>query len=178
MRILVGLGNPGAKYETTRHNAGFLILDLIADDCRANWSTSKFDALVAKGLFQGQETMFVKPQTYMNLSGKSVARMCRFYKVSLEDVIVIHDDIDMEFGKVKARASGGHGGHNGIRSMISELGANNFHRLKIGVGRPKSEENIDVANWVLDSFTDNELLELQAGVLEAVTTRLKGLYTP
>ena len=109
MKLIVGLGNPGAKYEITRHNAGFLMLDLLVDDFKADRQGKKFEAELAKGEMLGQSCIFVKPQTFMNLSGKSVAAALAFYKVAPEDMIVLHDDIDMEAGKVKAREGGGHG---------------------------------------------------------------------
>ena len=175
MKIVVGLGNPGPKYETTRHNAGFLIVDLIAEDMGTSWTNSKFGALVGKGLYQGEEVLLVKPQTFMNLSGQSVARVSQFYKVDPHEIVVLHDDIDLDFGKIKARVGGGHGGHNGIRSIIGELGSSDFHRIKLGVGRPAAENKMNVASWVLDSFTDQELLSLQESMLDAVNTRLIGI---
>ena len=176
MKLLIGLGNPGPKYETTRHNAGFLILDLIADSACISWGSSKFDAVMGKGQLGGESVVLLKPQTFMNLSGRSVAKASRFFKVAVEDMIVFHDDFDMDYGKVKTRAGGGHGGHNGIRSMIAELGSNNFHRMKLGVGRPGKDEPIGVSDWVLHPFTDAELLGLQKEMFDAVMLRLKGIF--
>lgn len=177
MKLLVGLGNPGGGYELTRHNAGFLILDLIAEDAGASFSSQKkFEAEVAKGSILGHETVFLKPQTFMNLSGKSVSRVMAFYKIRPEDVIVLHDDIDMAFSKVKAKVGGGHGGHNGIRSILQETGQAEFHRLKLGVGRPTPEDKTGVSQWVLNPFTDQELLTLQKEMLDAVMLRLDGIY--
>ena len=176
MKLLIGLGNPGPKYETTRHNAGFLMLDLIADSAGIGWGSSKFDAVMGKGQFNGESVVLLKPQTFMNLSGRSVAKAARFFKVAVEDMIVFHDDIDMDYGKVKTRAGGGHGGHNGIRSMIAELGSNNFHRMKLGVGRPTKDAPVGVSDWVLHPFTDAELLGLQKEMFDAVMLRLKGIF--
>lgn len=176
MKLLVGLGNPGPKYETTRHNAGFLMLDLIADLAGISWSNSKFDGFMGKGKLLSEPVALLKPQTFMNLSGRSVAKAARFFKVPVEDMVVFHDDIDMEFGKVKTKVGGGHGGHNGIRSMISELGDQGFHRMKLGVGRPGKDERIGVTDWVLHPFTDAQLLGLQKEMFDAVMLRLKGIF--
>lgn len=176
MKLLVGLGNPGGQYETTRHNAGFLMLDLIADDFGLSWSKSKFEGETAKGQILGEAVILLKPTTFMNLSGRAVVKASRFYKVDPEDIIVFHDDIDMESGKVKTRMGGGHGGHNGIRSIIQESGSSQFYRVKLGVGRPEQEQAIDVKNWVLSAYSDAELLSLQKEMLEAVKVRLKGIF--
>lgn len=176
LKLIIGLGNPGAKYETTRHNAGFLVLDEIADDLAASWSESQFKALSARATIFGESCLFLKPQTFMNLSGQSVASAQRFYKVATKDCIVIYDDIDMEPSKVKARVGGGHGGHNGVRSMIAEMGSADFHRLKIGVGRPKHRQDGTVSNWVLNSFSEDELIAIQTSVKQDVLDRLESIF--
>ena len=175
MKLIVGLGNPGPKYETTRHNVGFLILDELADQCQINWSGKKFDGEYARGRVFGEDALLFKPMTFMNLSGRPVAAMMNFFKVSPEDLIVIFDDIDQDSGKVRARVGGGHGGHNGVRSIIADYGKSDFHRLKVGVGRPEEKQG-SVSNWVLGPLTDDELLALQKGVYEDVMTRLKQIF--
>lgn len=175
MKLIVGLGNPGPQYELTRHNAGFILIDLIADHYSMCWEKKdKFYGDSAKGMVLGNQAILLKPQTYMNLSGKSVAQCLRFFKISPSDTIVLHDEIDLEFGKVKSRLDGGHGGHNGIRSIISEIGSDKFARIKLGVGRP-ADRSIDVSSWVLGPMSDDELVFLQKSMLSEVLVRLKNI---
>lgn len=182
MKLIVGLGNPGPNYETTRHNAGFLALDLIADEIKASWEKTKHKDFVARGDFLGCKTLLLKPQTFMNLSGQAVIKVLSFYKIDLNDLIVLHDDIDMSFGSVKMRTGGGHGGHNGIRSIIQNLGGDKFHRIKLGVGRPNTGDNQvkvgqqSVSDWVLAPFSDQELLSIQNEVFDQVKVRLGELF--
>lgn len=178
MKLVIGLGNPGPQYETTRHNAGFLMLDLIADHFGISWDGKKFDGLSAKGSIHGESVLLLKPMTFMNLSGKSVSQAMRFFKIPSSDVVVLHDEIDLAHGKVKARVGGGAGGHNGIRSLIKETGQSEFHRIKLGVGKPATEGHagIGVSQWVLNPFSDEQLLELQQGMLEATLVRLKSIF--
>lgn len=175
MKLLVGLGNPGPKYELTRHNAGFLVLDVLAADCKSNWGLDqKLLGEVCRGSVLGEPCIFLKPMTFMNLSGRSVGSVMRFYKIRPEDVVVFHDDIDVPAGKVRARAGGGHGGHNGIRSIISETGVSEFHRIKLGLGRPP--EQWDTADWVLQGMTDEELRVLKSEMVKEVYVRLKQIF--
>ncbi|MEZ4742568.1 MAG: aminoacyl-tRNA hydrolase [Bdellovibrionota bacterium] len=178
MKLFVGLGNPGPKYEVTRHNAGFLVLDLLLEHFGGSWQTKKFGGEFGLATVFGCKSLFLKPMTFMNLSGKSVAQALSFYKLGVEDLIVIHDDIDQASGKVKAKEGGGHGGHNGIRSILSTLGQGGFARIKIGVGRPEEGDNkrIEVSDWVLGKFTDAELLQLQEDVFDDVLLRIKGIF--
>ena len=141
MKLIVGLGNPGPKYEITRHNAGFLVLDEVAKRFDVGWSGQRFQGELAKGNIHGETCVLLKPMTFMNLSGRSVAQALRFFKIDESDLIVLHDDIDVPSGKVKARTGGGHGGHNGIRSIIAETGLKDFFRIKLGVGRPKEKSD-------------------------------------
>ena len=175
MKLIVGLGNPGPKYEITRHNAGFLILDLLAEEAGISWEggVSRFFGDTAKGTVLGEASFLLKPMTYMNLSGRAVAQVMRFYKMKAVDLIVLHDDIDVPAGKVKARVGGGHGGHNGIRSIIDETGQSEFHRIKLGVGRPPAG---DAADWVLGAMTNQELLMLQQEMLVDVKLRLRQIF--
>lgn len=176
MKLLVGLGNPGPKYELTRHNAGFLILDLIAVGAKIPWEggSNKFGGEIAKGTFNGQTCVFLKPMTFMNLSGRSVRAVTSFFKIEPKDVICLHDELDVPAGKVKARVGGGAGGHNGIRSMIEELGSADFHRIKLGIGKPPPQWQ--GADWVLGRFADEELLALQEGMYQEVLVRLKSIF--
>ena len=176
MILLVGLGNPGPKYECTRHNAGFLVLDEIADHFGVGMDSQKFQAVLGKGKLFSHDCVYLKPLEFMNRSGRAVRLAMQFYKIPADQVITLHDDIDMEFGKVKAKLGGGHGGHNGIRSMISELGGEDlFARVKIGIGRPKSRQDGDVSNWVLSSFSDEELISIQTDVKNASLLRIEGM---
>jgi PTH1 family peptidyl-tRNA hydrolase len=175
LKLIVGLGNPGAKYQKTRHNAGFLVLDAIADRSRISWQGRKFDAEWARGSLLGEDCLFLKPQTFMNLSGRSVAPALRFYKLQVSDVVVLHDDIDVPFGKVKTRMGGGHGGHNGIKSLLAELGSEQFSRVKLGVGRPQAERGPVVSDWVLMDFLTNELEVVETSMVDETLLRLQGI---
>ena len=154
--IIVGLGNPGDKYKKTRHNSGFIILDLIAEKLNVNFSFSKFDALSATCLLGGKKIILLKPQTYMNLSGKSVLSAMSFYKIKPENIILIFDDICLPVGKIRIRKKGSHGGQNGVKNIISLCGTDNFPRIKIGIGnKPNDMWGLD--DWVISSFSDEEL---------------------
>ena len=176
MKLIVGLGNPEPRYETTRHNAGFLMADLLVEKAGAKWEghSARFHGWVGKGSLLGEACVFLKPMTYMNLSGRSVGAVMRFYKLEAKDVIVLFDDVDVPSGNVKARAGGGHGGHNGVRSIIDETGETEFHRIKLGVGRPPGQR--ETADWVLGRMTDQELLALQNEMMKEVEIRLKGIF--
>jgi PTH1 family peptidyl-tRNA hydrolase len=178
VKLLVGLGNPGPKYELTRHNAGFLVLDLLAERFGIEWQGSRFDGIWTKGEIYGVPCVLLKPQTFMNRSGKSVVAAARFFKVEPQDIVVIYDDIDLDAGKVKAREGGGAGGHNGIKSIIADSGQAGFHRIKIGIGRPTHETapNGIVSDWVLGPMAESELLALQNEVLKDVELRLKFIF--
>lgn len=175
MKLIVGLGNPGLKYEVTRHNAGFLMVDEIVDHFKIEWSGEKFLASCAKGQMLGESCLLLKPVTFMNLSGRSVGAALRFLKLGPSDLIVLHDDIDVLSGEVKARLGGGHGGHNGIRSIMQEAGVSEFHRIKLGVGRPEAKVCKNVDDWVLGRFSDAELLALQEDMFTEVLVRLENI---
>lgn len=150
IRLVVGLGNPGAKYEGTRHNVGFAVLDLVAAELGLPWEKDrKSRALVAR---RGGELILVKPQTYMNLSGTSVARLAGFFKIPKDGILVVYDDVDTELGKVKFKPKGSAGGHNGIKSIIECLGTSEFPRLKIGIGASGGE----MVGHVLGQFSKEE----------------------
>lgn len=154
--ILVGLGNPGKEYEKTRHNIGFMALDFVAEKLGIEINSQKFKSLYALGTFEGKKVILLKPQTFMNLSGQAVLPFMSFYKVLLQNVILIYDDISLPVGKMRIRKQGSHGGHNGVKNIITLSGSQNFPRIKIGVGN-KPNENWDLADWVLSKFSSEEL---------------------
>ena len=171
MKLLVGLGNPGPKYEGTRHNVGFLLLDQLVAHLGANWEGKSFQSVVTRLEIFGEKCLLLKPQTYMNLSGRSVREAATFYKIEPAHIIVIQDDLDLPTLKVKLRTGGGHGGNNGIRSILEELGRDDFHRIKIGIGRPSNRG--DEANWVLSNFESSEVELIRTEVYESVLLRIK-----
>lgn len=152
MAFVVGLGNPGREYEGTRHNVGYEVVDALAQRHRFPAEKEFRGALISRGRIDGQEVMLVKPTTYMNLSGDAVGAIVRFYKREDADVIVVHDELDFEPGQVRVKSGGGHGGHKGLRSILSHLDRD-FIRVRVGIGKPKS--SMDGAGWVLSRF-DNE----------------------
>ena len=153
--IIVGLGNPGKEYITTRHNAGFLSLEYISQKEGFSISRSRFKAIVTDTQFGTKRCLFMMPQTYMNNSGEAVKEACDFYKIAPENAIVIFDDISLPVGKLRIRKSGSAGGHNGIKSIIAHLGTQDFPRIKVGVGE-KPHKDMDLADWVLSNFTADE----------------------
>ncbi len=158
--IIIGLGNPGKKYENTRHNIGFCAIDYMADKCGAKIIRSKFDALYAIADFNGKSIMLLKPQTFMNLSGTSVSKACAYYKLNSSNIIVLYDDISLDVGKIRIREKGSAGGHNGIKSIIDYMGQD-FMRIKIGVGA-KPHPNYELMDWVLSKFTQSEIKTISA----------------
>lgn len=176
MKLIVGLGNPGPRYEATRHNAGFLVVDALAEKHGIALDSEKFAGVVGQGQLLNESCLFLKPMTFMNLSGRSVAQAARFYKIPVEDIIVIYDDVDVAIGSVKGRLGGGPGGHNGIRSMIAELGNPEFHRVKVGVGKPPKEWKIDTADWVLGKLTTDEVASYRGPILDEVVLRLRQIF--
>lgn len=156
MYLVVGLGNPGSKYAETRHNAGFDACDRVADRAGADAFREKFSGLTAKGRFGNEDVVFLKPTTFMNLSGQSVQPAAAFLKVPVERVVVLYDEIDLPFGEVRIKKGGGHGGHNGVRSLIERLGSPEFARIRIGIGRPPAGFRGDVADYVLMRFDTDE----------------------
>jgi PTH1 family peptidyl-tRNA hydrolase len=154
MHIIIGLGNPTREYQATRHNIGFDVITRISDDYRIPLDIKKHKAICGKGYIEGEKVVLAQPQTYMNLSGESVRELVDFYKVNPEEVIIIYDDISLAVGQLRLRAKGSAGGHNGIKSIISHLGTQEFPRIKVGVGdKPKGW---DLADYVLSRFNDEE----------------------
>lgn len=166
MKLIVGLGNPGSKYEKTRHNIGFDILDIFARKVGASQYKEKFQGLISEGTHKGEKFYLLKPQTYMNLSGDSVAAMSKFYKIDPNDVIIIYDDMDLPLGNIRYRESGSAGGHNGIKSIISHIG-DKFKRIKCGIGKPQSKDvNID---FVLGRFTKEEQILVDGMISNSIS---------
>ena len=155
MYIIAGLGNPSKEYENTRHNAGFMAIDALADSLSISMNTSKHKSIVGTGYIGGEKVLLMKPLTFMNLSGEAVIDAVNFYKIDAEDeLIIIYDDIAMDVGKLRLRAKGSAGGHNGIKSIISHLGTDKFKRVRIGVGN--KPEGYDLAAYVLGHFSSEE----------------------
>jgi PTH1 family peptidyl-tRNA hydrolase len=153
--LVVGLGNPGREYELTRHNAGWLVLDELARRQGGSWR-SKFSGSLAEIRIGDAKVALLKPETYMNESGRSVGAAARFFKVAPESLLVVHDDVDLEAGRLQARLGGGLAGHNGLRSLAQHLGSQDFLRLRIGVGRPGRGDRRSVSDWVLSPFAPEE----------------------
>lgn len=164
--LIVGLGNPGGKYEITRHNAGFLCADLFAESMNTEIKRLKYHALTAEVNIDGHRCLLMKPQTFMNNSGEAVAEAAKFYKIPLEKIIVVFDDISLPIGKLRVRRKGSAGGHNGIKSLIAHLGSENFPRVKIGVGA-KPHPDYDLADWVLASFKKEDFPALKEAMVNA-----------
>ncbi len=155
MRLIIGLGNPGKRYSLSRHNMGFLVLENLAKRASINIDSNKFDSCFGKGVISGVPVVVVKPQTFMNLSGISVGKLARFFKVDIEDVIVIHDDLDLSFNEIRVKEGGGDGGHKGLRSVIDHLGGLDFIRVRLGIGRPAQNERVE--GYVLERFSEEEV---------------------
>lgn len=161
--LIVGLGNPGRQYEKTRHNTGFRAMDLLAGKLGVRLDRAKFSGLTGQGAYRGMKLVLLKPQTFMNLSGQSVAAAARFYKLPPERIIVLFDDISLPPGRLRVRKEGSAGGHNGIKSIIAELGTQSFPRVKIGVGA-KPHPDYDLADWVMSTFSASEEKALEAAL--------------
>ncbi|MCV7419410.1 aminoacyl-tRNA hydrolase [Mycobacterium yunnanensis] len=157
--LVVGLGNPGPRYETTRHNLGFLVADILADRIGAGFKVhKKSGADVVTGRLGGRSVVLAKPRTYMNESGRQVGPLANFYSVAPADVVTIHDELDIDFGRIRLKLGGGEGGHNGLRSVASALGTREFQRVRVGVGRPPGRK--DPATFVLENFSAAERPEV------------------
>ena len=173
MKLVVGLGNPGERYAETRHNVGFQVVEQLAVRAGINLKKKGHQSFYGTGQLAGQEVTLLLPQTFMNLSGASVGSACRSLGVAPGDLIVIHDDIDLDFGVMKIKSGGGHGGQNGIRHIKEVLGTGDFTRVKVGIGRPSGEK--DVSGHVLSRFNATErkkLNDVMAGVVDSVETIL------
>ena len=176
MKLIVGLGNPGARYETTRHNAGYLMLDQLCDKFEVGLSSWKGVGDLGRAEVFGQDTLFFRTNSYMNLSGMGVCSVVRFFRIETADLVVIHDDVDVPEMKVKMRFGGSSGGHNGVKDIIEKLGSADFYRIKLGVGKPQVEDYV-MNDWVLGRLPDEYLEELGSRMLDGVLTRIKEVWT-
>ena len=168
MNVIVGLGNPGKDYENTRHNIGFMIVDYLAKQQGVTTWQQKFQSLVATTTISGQKILLVKPQTFMNLSGNPLRKIKDFYKLSPSNFLILYADLDLEPFSVRYRAKGSSGGHNGIKSIIENLGTTEFPRIKVGIGKPRISDNkLAITQHVLKRFSQNELELLQSSITEA-----------
>ncbi|MFC6232769.1 aminoacyl-tRNA hydrolase [Paenibacillus allorhizosphaerae] len=174
MKWFVGLGNPGRQYETTRHNIGFMAIDRFAEQHGIKIAQSKCKGLLGEGHVAGQKVYLLKPQTYMNLSGESIRAFMDFYKASIEDLVVIYDDLDTPFGNIRLRYQGSAGGHNGIKSTIQHLGTQSFNRIRMGISRPAPGR--EVVDYVLGSFTKEEA-QTMPSVLDKTAEAMEHLLT-
>ena len=168
MFLIVGLGNPGSEYDKTRHNVGFMAVDEIAQAYGFAPFKAKFDGLIAEGKIAGEKVYILKPHTYMNLSGNSVVKAANFYKILPQNIVVIHDDMDLPVGKIKAKLGGGAGGHNGLKSIDAAISPN-YNRVRIGVGHP-NQSGEAVVNHVLSRFSkaDAEVIEQEIGLISDI----------
>ena len=164
--LVVGLGNPGAKYEHTRHNMGFLTVDLLAEQAGVKLNKVKFKSAYNIIPFAGSKCLVMKPQTYMNLSGEAVREAVQFYKIPADHVLVIYDDVSLPVGKLRVRPTGSAGGHNGLKNIILHLGTDQFPRLRVGVGE-KPHPDYDMADWVLGKFVGEDKKTVDAAVKRA-----------
>ncbi|MBP3337568.1 MAG: aminoacyl-tRNA hydrolase [Clostridia bacterium] len=155
MFLIAGLGNPGAKYDNTRHNIGFIAINYLAAKHNINVNKIKFKGVLGEGTIAGEKVIILKPQTFMNLSGESIAEVMNFYKLKPEELIVLHDDVSLDCGRLRIRKKGSDGGHNGLKSIIYQTKSDVFNRIKIGVGAKPAEW--DLADWVLGKFTDSDI---------------------
>lgn len=163
--MVVGLGNPGREYEGNRHNVGFLVVDELCRRAGAPPARRKFGAEITEGTLAGEKVIFCKPMEFMNVSGQAVARVAQFWKVAPDRAVVVHDDLDLPFERLKLQAGGGHGGHNGLRSIVADWGSADFLRARVGIGRPPAGQ--DPAAYVLADFRRDERQKLPEVVAEA-----------
>ena len=165
--IIVGLGNPGTEYANTRHNAGFWFVEEVARKFGGSFKTEKkFQGEVARSTIHGQQVWLLKPDTFMNLSGQSLLALMQFYKIKLANVLVVHDDLDLEVGDVRLKEAGGHGGHNGLRDIISRCGGNGFQRLRLGIGHPGNQSK--VTGHVLKKASTDDQISIENAIDRAI----------
>ena len=165
MKIIAGLGNPGQKYDKTKHNTGFMTMDHYLNEKGLSLDKDKFEGHWTKQKINGEDVILLEPQTFMNESGRSVSQVANFFKVDPADVLIIQDDMDMPIGKIRIRANGKSGGHNGIKSIISHVGTEKFKRVRVGIDHP---QKMSVVDWVLSRFTKEQEAKLDDGLTRAV----------
>ncbi len=174
--MIVGLGNPGLQYARTRHNAGFLAMDRLAEQYGVTVARSKFQALIGEATIEGKRVLLMKPQTFMNNSGEAVGQAARFYKLTAEQILILSDDITLDVGRLRVRRKGSDGGHNGLKSIREHLGSDGYPRVKIGVGQ-KPHPDYDLVDWVLGNFSSEDMEKLKdafSTVIEGVKKILNG----
>jgi len=170
MKLIVGLGNPGREYENTRHNIGFMVMDEIANNLNMKYTKSKFNGLFFDCNINGEKVLFLKPQKYMNLSGEVVRDFVNFYKINIEDILIIVDDLDLPFGKIRLKKKSSSGGHNGLKNIFMHLNTDDIKRIKIGIGNDKK---IDTKKYVLSSFSENDIDYYKSSISRAALIALE-----
>lgn len=171
IRLIVGLGNPGSEYDLTRHNAGFMFVDELARSIGASFrSEQKFQGEVAKARISGEDVWLLKPSTYMNCSGRSVQAICQYFKISLDEIVVVHDELDLSPGTLKMKKGGGNAGHNGLKDISSKMGSPNFWRLRLGIGHPRT---LGLAQQVADFVLSRPNSEQLRGLEDCINAALK-----
>lgn len=176
MKLIVGLGNPGREYELTRHNIGFMAIDELAKRWNISLNEQKFKGVFGAGFVNGEKVILLKPLTYMNLSGESIRPLMDYYKIDVEDFVVLYDDLDIPVGKLRLRMKGSAGGHNGVKSTISHLGTQEFQRIRMGIGRPKN--GMKVVDYVLGRFTSEEIPDVNHSIEKAADACEEWLNKP
>ncbi|MGD6840384.1 aminoacyl-tRNA hydrolase [Bacillus thuringiensis] len=176
MKLIVGLGNPGREYELTRHNIGFMAIDELAKRWNISLNEQKFKGVFGAGFVNGEKVILLKPLTYMNLSGESIRLLMDYYKIDVEDFVVMYDDLDIPVGKLRLRMKGSAGGHNGVKSMISHLGTQEFQRIRMGIDRPKN--GMKVVDYVLGRFTSEEIPDVNHSIEKAADACEEWLNKP
>ena len=176
MKLIVGLGNPGREYELTRHNIGFMAIDELAKRWNISLNEQKFKGVFGAGFVNGEKVILLKPLTYMNLSGESIRPLMDYYKIDVEDFVVMYDDLDIPVGKLRLRMKGSAGGHNGVKSTISHLGTQEFQRIRMGIDRPKN--GMKVVDYVLGRFTSEELPDVNHSIEKAADACEEWLNKP
>jgi len=164
IKLIVGLGNPGTRYARSRHNVGFMVVEEFARAHAIEFKRKKFNTALAEGTLDGTRVLIAKPQTFMNLSGEAVSKLYKFYKIAPQDLLVVYDDLDLPLGKLRLRGSGSAGGHHGMESIIARIGTSEFPRLRVGIGRPNPESDVD---HVLGNFEGQEMKEVKEIILRA-----------
>ncbi|MDA1680520.1 aminoacyl-tRNA hydrolase [Bacillus cereus group sp. TH152-1LC] len=176
MKLIVGLGNPGREYELTRHNIGFMAIDELAKRWNISLNEQKFKGVFGAGFVNGEKVILLKPLTYMNLSGESIRPLMDYYKIDVEDFVVLYDDLDIPVGKLRIRMKGSAGGHNGVKSTISHLGTQEFQRIRMGIDRPKN--GMKVVDYVLGRFTSEEIPDVGHSIEKAADACEEWLNKP
>ncbi|KAB2458759.1 aminoacyl-tRNA hydrolase [Bacillus sp. CH126_4D] len=176
MKLIVGLGNPGREYELTRHNIGFMAIDELAKRWNISLNEQKFKGVFGAGFVNGEKVILLKPLTYMNLSGESIRPLMDYYKIDVDDFVVLYDDLDIPVGKLRLRMKGSAGGHNGVKSTISHLGTQEFQRIRMGIDRPKN--GMKVVDYVLGRFTSEEIPDVSHSIEKAADACEEWLNKP